>query len=110
MLGGWIESYRRRGRRELAQLTLMSPNKGQHGAGYHVDARRGRQDGRPRSKSRGRRQERRAPELPPTDVKIILRPKNNLDLQRCSHAVLHDSIRNAAGVNLEEALADTLTH
>ncbi|KAH9384339.1 hypothetical protein HPB48_026341 [Haemaphysalis longicornis] len=105
---GWIESYRRRGRRELAQLTLTSPNKGQHGAGYHVDARRGRQDGRPRSKSRGRRQERRAPELPPTDVKIILRPKNNLDLQRCSHAVLHDSIRNAAGVNLEEALADTL--
>lgn len=54
--------------------------------------------------SRGRRQERRAPELPPIGVKIILRPKDNLDLQLCSHAALHGRIRHAAGVNLEDAL------
>ncbi|KAH9365985.1 hypothetical protein HPB48_000432 [Haemaphysalis longicornis] len=46
----------------------------------------------------------RAPELPTTGVKIILRPKNNLDLRRCSHAPLHDSIRHGAGVTLEDAL------
>ncbi|KAH9375864.1 hypothetical protein HPB48_011776 [Haemaphysalis longicornis] len=33
---GWIETYGRRSHRELAQLTLTSPNKGQHGAGYHA--------------------------------------------------------------------------
>ncbi|KAH9367860.1 hypothetical protein HPB48_003095 [Haemaphysalis longicornis] len=105
---GWIESYRCRGRRELSQLTLTSPNKGQHGAGYHVDGGGQRQDSRPRSPSHGCRKERRAPELPTTDVEIILRPKNNLDLRRCSHAALHDSIRHAAGVTLEDALVDTL--
>ncbi|KAH9359503.1 hypothetical protein HPB48_016685 [Haemaphysalis longicornis] len=104
---GSIETYRRRGSRELFQLILSPPTKGQHGAGYHVDAGGQRQDCRPRSLSCcSRRKECRPPELRMTDLKIIRPQKNTLDLRRCSHAPLHDSIRHGAGVTLEDALAD----
>ncbi|KAH9360919.1 hypothetical protein HPB48_003582 [Haemaphysalis longicornis] len=71
----WVKSYRRRGRRELSQRTLTSPNKDQHSAGYHLDA----------------------------DVEATLAPRlaasaksvERRNFQRPTHAALHDSIRHA---------------
>ncbi|KAG0421638.1 hypothetical protein HPB47_002466 [Ixodes persulcatus] len=95
--------------RALVQLGLTSAAAAsQHDADGHVAGKERRQDGRSRAPPQGSRRAWRAPELPKEDVGKILRPKNGLELRRCSQAVLKDGVRCTAKINTEEAEEDTL--
>ncbi|CAN7990224.1 unnamed protein product, partial [Ixodes pacificus] len=106
---GWMESHRRMRNRDLVQLGLTSAAAAsQHDAEGHDAGKERRRDGRSRAPPQGSRRAWRAPELPKEDVKIILRPRNGLELRRCSQAVLKDGVRCAANINTEDAEEDTL--
>ncbi|KAH9379032.1 hypothetical protein HPB48_014502 [Haemaphysalis longicornis] len=104
---GWMDCFRRRSQKALLELNLAAENKGKHGAGTAAVGGKGPGDV-PSSLIRGRQRVRKAPELPPTDIKVVMRPKNNLDLNKTSQATLFDSICTTAGIPRETAAEDTL--
>ncbi|KAH9379609.1 hypothetical protein HPB48_004461 [Haemaphysalis longicornis] len=104
---GWMDCFLRRSQKALLELNLAAENKGKHGAGTAAVGGKGPGDV-PSSLNRGRRRVRKAPELPPTDIKVVMRPKNNLDLNKTSQATLFDSICSTAGIPRETAAEDTL--
>ncbi|KAH9378391.1 hypothetical protein HPB48_017179 [Haemaphysalis longicornis] len=105
----WVgmDCFRRRSQEALLELNLAAENKRKHGAGTAAVGVKGPGDIRS-SLKRGRQQVRKAPELPPTDIKVVMRPKNNLDLNKTRQATLFDSICSRAGIPRENAAEETL--
>ncbi|KAH9371001.1 hypothetical protein HPB48_016990 [Haemaphysalis longicornis] len=104
-----MDYFHRRSQKALFELSLTAENKGKHGAG--TAAVGGKRTGDvPSSLKRGRDRVRKAPELPPTDIKAVIhrRTRNNLDSNNTSQATLFDSICSTAGIPRETAAEDTL--
>ncbi|KAH7949155.1 hypothetical protein HPB49_005662 [Dermacentor silvarum] len=96
---GWMESHRQRRAKILEDLNNRNQDAEQREAAR----------GRPRHRKQP--QAPRLPELPKDDIKIILRPKERLNVSKTSHVSLRDSILNAAGIHVNDAIIDTLrTH
>lgn len=53
-----------------------------------------------------RRKGPKEPELPRDDIKIIMRPRNGLDLRKCSPAEILNGVRRAAGMEASQAEDD----
>lgn len=102
---GWLTSHRRRSARALATLGLTSgdcPGKPTN-------------DSRPSSKTprlntQARRLQRlpRQPPLPSEDIKIVLRPREGLDITKISQAGLRDGVLRATGISYDDAADDIL--
>lgn len=105
---GWIESHRRRGAQALAKLGLTNEEgtPPHSGGGCAADATRHR--GRSHVSRYESQKKPRVPALPREDVKIILRPRDGLDLKRCSQALIKDCLLRAAQLKSEEVEDDTL--
>lgn len=103
---GWMDCFRRRSQKALLELNLTAENKGKHEAAAVGGKRPG--DGNPGYVTSQLKRGRKAPQLPPTDIKVVMRPKNNLDLKKSSQAALFDSICSTAGISPEAAAEDTL--
>ncbi|XP_049519986.1 uncharacterized protein LOC125944106 [Dermacentor silvarum] len=101
---GWMESHRQRRAKILEDLNVEA----------RKDNKNRNQDAEQREAARGRPRHRkqpqapRLPELPKDDIKIILRPKEGLNVSKTSHVSLRDSILNAAGIHVNDAIIDTL--
>ncbi|KAH7945010.1 hypothetical protein HPB49_004747 [Dermacentor silvarum] len=100
---GWMENHR-----QIRAKILKD---------FNAEARKIKnrnQDAEQREAARGRPRHRkqpqapRLPELPKDDIKIILRPKEGLNVSKTSHLSLRDSILNAAGIHFNDAIIDTL--
>ncbi|KAH9378390.1 hypothetical protein HPB48_009897 [Haemaphysalis longicornis] len=102
-----MDCFRRRSQKALLELNLAAENKRKHGAGTAAVGVKGSGDIRS-SLKRGRQHVRKAPELPPTEIKVVMRPKNNLDLNKTREATLFDSICSRAGIPRENAAEETL--
>ncbi|KAH7932668.1 hypothetical protein HPB49_000574 [Dermacentor silvarum] len=85
---GWMESHRQRRAKILEDLNVEA----------RKDNKNRNQDAEQREATRGRpchRKQTQAPllpELPKDDIKIILRPKEGLNVSKTSHVSLRDSI------------------
>ncbi|KAH7959816.1 hypothetical protein HPB49_014007 [Dermacentor silvarum] len=101
---GWMESHRQRRAKILEDLNVEA----------RKDNKNRNQDAEQREATRGRPRHRkqpqapRLPELPKDDIKIILQPKEGLNVSKTSHVSLRDSILNAAGIHVNDAIIDTL--
>ncbi|KAH9377812.1 hypothetical protein HPB48_020410 [Haemaphysalis longicornis] len=109
---GWITSHHRK---RVKALEKLSQSLEQDDAGLPKSSGvKGQmtiaQHQRGRSSSSRRRQQRapRVRDLPKEDVKIVLRPRDGLDLARCSQALLKDGVLRAANFKAEEVDEDTL--
>ncbi|KAH9367183.1 hypothetical protein HPB48_013819 [Haemaphysalis longicornis] len=88
---GWMDCFRRRSQKALLELNLAAENEGKHGA--RTAAVGGKGPGDVSSLlNRGRERVRKTPELPLTGIKVVMRPKNNLDFNKTSQATLFDRI------------------
>lgn len=102
---GWLTSHRRRGARALAQLGLTPGHShGQEGAGSRPTNRQSRAEKQTSRQPRLPRQ----PPLPKEDIKIVLRPREGLDITKISHAELRDGVLRATGLGYDEAAEDLL--
>ncbi|KAM7299739.1 hypothetical protein ISCGN_020305 [Ixodes scapularis] len=102
---GWLTSHRRRGARALAQLGLTPGHThDQEGAGSRPTYRQPRAEKQIIRKPRLPRQ----PPLPKEDIKIVLRPREGLDITKISHAELRDGVLRATGLGYDEAAEDLL--
>ncbi|KAG0434366.1 hypothetical protein HPB47_019156 [Ixodes persulcatus] len=102
---GWLTSHRRRGARALAQLGLTPGHShGQEGAGSRPTNRQSRAEKQTSRQPRLPRQ----PPLPKEDIKIVLRPREGLDITKMSHAELRDGVLRATGLGYDEAAEDLL--
>ncbi|XP_077558194.1 uncharacterized protein LOC144173813 [Haemaphysalis longicornis] len=102
---GWLTSHRRRGARALAQLGITPAHSpGQKGAGCTPTSRNSR------AKKAASRQPRlpRQPALPKEDIKVVLRPREGLDITKVSQACLRDGVLRATGLSCNEAAEDLL--
>lgn len=105
---GWMESHRRKGARTLAKLGLTTEEgTPPHSDGGCAAASTGYR-GRSHVSRYGSQKKPRVPALPREDVKIILRPRDGLDLKRCSQALIKDCVLRAAQLKSEEVEDDTL--
>ncbi|KAH7960360.1 hypothetical protein HPB49_018931 [Dermacentor silvarum] len=101
---GWMESHRQKRAKILEDLNVEA----------RKDNKNKNQDAEQREAARGRPRHRkqpqtlRLPELPKDDIKIILRPKEGLNVSKTSHVSLRDSILNAAGIHVNDAIIHTL--
>lgn len=89
---GWLTSHRQRSARALLQLSpKQGTGKGQEGAEPESSS------GASRSRQRQRKPPRpaRQPQLPREDIKIVLRPREGLDVSKISQAMLRDGILRA---------------
>ncbi|KAH9371400.1 hypothetical protein HPB48_022266 [Haemaphysalis longicornis] len=100
---GWMTSHRQRGAKALNELSLTRKQNNNDGAGS--GAVQASVDGR----SRGRKKVRvlRQPNLPKEDIKIVLRPRDGLNVSKISQALLKDGILRAAALKAEETTEDT---
>lgn len=99
---GWLTSHRRRGARAIANMNL-TPRGQDAGSARSTNQR-------PRAQQQLRRQRRtpRQPHLPKEDIKIVLRPREGLDVTKMSLAGLRDGVLSATGLACEEAEEDVL--
>ncbi|KAM7300090.1 hypothetical protein ISCGN_020654 [Ixodes scapularis] len=102
---GWLTSHRRRGARALAQLGLTPGHShDQEGAGSRPTNRQPRAEKQTIRKPRLPRQR----PLPKEDIKIVLRPREGLDITKISHAELRDRVLRATGLGYDEVAEDLL--
>lgn len=96
---GWLVSHRQRGTRALNKLGLTATSTAKNDAGGRTGNRK------PRQRHRKQRQQ---PALPREDIKIILRPREGLDVTKVSSARLRDGVFCAIGLKEQEAEGDLL--
>lgn len=97
---GWLSSHRQRNSRAVSKLRLTPEQ-----------ARDSRRSSTPlgRSTKRTRNsQPPRAPQLPKEHIKIILRPRDGLDVRKLSDAHIRDAVFTAANIVPREAEEDIL--
>ncbi|KAH7937321.1 hypothetical protein HPB49_010699 [Dermacentor silvarum] len=99
-----MESYRQRRAKILEDLNVEARKDNKN---RNQDAEQ-REAARVRPRHRKQPQAPRLSELPKDDIKIILRPKEGLNVSKTSHVSLRDSILNAAGIHVNDAIIDTL--
>ncbi|KAH9371885.1 hypothetical protein HPB48_019329 [Haemaphysalis longicornis] len=90
---GWLECYRQRGARTLQQHQSAQPS-----------SSTAKQD----KSSRQPRKPIRPPQLPREHLKIIIRPRNGLDVTKAGMAELRDAILRAAVLQTNEAREDIM--
>lgn len=99
---GWLSSHRQRNSRAISKLCLTTEQ----------PARDGRRSSTPATKLSTKRsrnsQPPRAPQLPKEDIKIILRPRDGLNVKKLSDAQIRDAVFAAASVTGDEAEEDIL--
>ncbi|XP_077528376.1 uncharacterized protein LOC144140039, partial [Haemaphysalis longicornis] len=99
---GWLSSHRQRNSRAISKLCLTTEQ----------PARGGRRSSTPATKLFTKRsrnsQPPRAPQLPKEDIKIILRPRDGLNVKKLSDAQIRDAVFAAASVTRDEAEEDIL--
>lgn len=102
---GWLTSHLKLGARALTSMS-QPPEfpREQDGAGSRS------MNQRPRAQQQLRRQQRMPfqPHLPKEDIKIVLRPREGLDVTKISFAGLRDGVLDATGLAHEEAEEDVL--
>ncbi|KAG0416384.1 hypothetical protein HPB47_006464, partial [Ixodes persulcatus] len=96
---GWLVSHRQRGTRALNKLGLTATSTAKNDAGGRTENRK------PRQRHRKQRQQ---PALPREDIKVILRPREGLDVTKVSSARLRDGVFCAIGLKEQEAEGDLL--
>ncbi|KAG0421412.1 hypothetical protein HPB47_002672 [Ixodes persulcatus] len=96
---GWLVSHRQRGTRALNKLGLTATSTAKNDAGGRTENRK------PRQRHRKQRQQ---PALPREDIKVILRPREGLDVTKVSSARLRDGVFCAIGLKDQEAEGDLL--
>ncbi|KAG0436510.1 hypothetical protein HPB47_017907 [Ixodes persulcatus] len=96
---GWLVSHRQRGTRALNKLGLTATSTAKNDAGGRTESRK------PRQRHRKQRQQ---PALPREDIKVILRPREGLDVTKVSSAKLRDGVFCAIGLKEQEAEGDLL--
>lgn len=93
---GWLTSHRQRGSRAIDNIGLRATGTVKDGAG-------GRTTRKPRYRQRPQ-----LPALPREDIKIILRPREGLDVTKVSSAGLRDGVFRAIRLAEQEAEGDLL--
>ncbi|XP_040357396.2 uncharacterized protein LOC121046807 [Ixodes scapularis] len=93
---GWLDSYRNRNRRTLAQLGLTAEKTSKIAVAGAVRTRY----------STKKPQVPRQPQLPREDIKIIVRPRGGLNISKLSDALIRDGVLRAATVTIAEAEDD----
>ncbi|KAG0415111.1 hypothetical protein HPB47_007724 [Ixodes persulcatus] len=96
---GWLVSHRQRGTRALNKLGLTTTSTAKNDSGGRTENRK------PRQRHRKQRQQ---PALPREDIKVILRPREGLDVSKVSSARLRDGVFCAIGLKEQEAEGDLL--
>lgn len=99
---GWLDSHRQKNRVALKTLSLTPARD---------EKQNGAQDGACECgmlKQRQPPKKPRQPGLPKEDIKIILRPKQGLDVARTSQVLLRDCIIAAANIDPTDADEDTM--
>ncbi|CAN8028887.1 unnamed protein product [Ixodes persulcatus] len=96
---GWLVSNRQRGTRALNKLGLTTTSTAKNDSGGRTENRK------PRQRHRKQRQQ---PALPREDIKVILRPREGLDVSKVSSARLRDGVFCAIGLKEQEAEGDLL--
>ncbi|KAG0419275.1 hypothetical protein HPB47_004238 [Ixodes persulcatus] len=96
---GWLVSHRQRGTRALNKLGLTATGTAKNDAGGRTENRK------PRQRHRKQRQQ---PALPREDIKVILRPREGLDVTKVSSARPRDGVFCAIGLKEQEAEGDLL--
>ncbi|KAG0415526.1 hypothetical protein HPB47_007307 [Ixodes persulcatus] len=96
---GWLVSHRQRGTRALNKLGLTATSTAKNDAGGRTESRK------PCQRHRKQRQQ---PALPREDIKVILRPREGLDVTKVSSARLRDGVFCAIGLKEQEAEGDLL--
>ncbi|KAH9375632.1 hypothetical protein HPB48_003295 [Haemaphysalis longicornis] len=103
--GGWLASYRQQSARALLQ---SSPKQGTSKRQEGVEPESSSGAWRSRQRQRKPPRPARQPQLPRGDIKIMLRPREGLDVTKISQAMLRDGILRALKVTAEGAAQDTL--
>ncbi|KAH9370535.1 hypothetical protein HPB48_012523 [Haemaphysalis longicornis] len=100
---GWLPSHRQRRGRTLTRLGLTTQNalnkQGEHAPENNLPEI-------PRRRRAGHQA--RQPRLPQEDIKVVLRPRNGLDVSKVSEGLLRDTVLRAAGITATEAVDDIL--
>ncbi|XP_077544519.1 uncharacterized protein LOC144156311 [Haemaphysalis longicornis] len=102
---GWLTSHRRRSARALAKLGLASG-----GCSSKPVTASQPSSNTSRLNTQACRSQRlsRQPPLPSEDIKIVLRPREGLDITKISQAGLRDGVLRSAGISYDEAADDIL--
>lgn len=106
---GWLESHRRKQRRAIEKAEVSLENSTRHDGGAATSGaatRSSKLRGERGAGDRGSVRRPRAPQLPKEHVKVILRPRNGLNLQISSQALIRDAIIKEAGFTYAETTAD----
>lgn len=101
---GWLDSHRQRSGRALQLLGVTkTPSAGSTSTndGAHAHEPRDRQRRRPQQRPR-------QPRLPKEDIKIVIRPRDGLNIAQVSDAQLRDSVLCAADIPPTPAAEDIL--
>ncbi|KAH7953172.1 hypothetical protein HPB49_005513 [Dermacentor silvarum] len=99
---GWLTSRRNRSRRAIEQLSIMADETSKTtGTG---EARSGACQSAARATKKPKPP--RQPQLPREDIKIIVRPRDGLNVSKLSDAQIRDEVLRAAAVPIAEAEDD----
>ncbi|KAH7979673.1 hypothetical protein HPB49_010400 [Dermacentor silvarum] len=99
---GWLTSHRNRSRRAIEQFSIMADETSKTtGTG---EARSGACQSAARTTKKPKPP--RQPQLPREDIKIIVRPRDGLNVSKLSDAQIRDEVLRAAAVPIAEAEDD----
>ncbi|KAH7941776.1 hypothetical protein HPB49_017438 [Dermacentor silvarum] len=99
---GWLTSHRNRSRRAIEQFSIMADETSKTtGTG---EARSGACQSAARATKKPKPP--RQPQLPREDIKIIVRPRDGLNVSKLSDAQIRDEVLRAAAVPIAEAEDD----
>ncbi|KAH9368169.1 hypothetical protein HPB48_016987 [Haemaphysalis longicornis] len=103
---GWLESYKKLRRRELEKLNqpLNNTTAGRHGQATGISNPRATV----RTANKAKNRTPLPPHLPREDLKIVVRPRNGLNVSELSEAQLRDCITRATGLEPTQAADDIL--
>ncbi|XP_077550568.1 uncharacterized protein LOC144163645 [Haemaphysalis longicornis] len=99
---GWLSSHRKRSGKALARLNLaQNDSQRQPGTGSASSVSK-----TPEPKRKQAIRLPRQPRLPKEDIKIVLRPRDGLDVAKLNDAQIRDGVLSAAAIKKEEAEDD----
>lgn len=98
---GWYEYHRKTKNTDLARRRSQGGDVSRTEGGKNFREAR-------KAPRQPRRKGPKEPELPRDDIKLIMRPRNGLDLRKCSPAEILNRVRRAAGMEAPPTEDDVL--